>query len=74
VREPSWYNEDAFALLAAHDVTLCLHDVPGSATERWSLGPFVYVRFHGADGRYQGGYPAHALASWASFLADQGGA
>jgi uncharacterized protein YecE (DUF72 family) len=40
----------------------------GSATARFRVGPIVYVRFHGPSGRYQGGYPADKLASWAEWL------
>jgi uncharacterized protein YecE (DUF72 family) len=40
----------------------------GSATERLRIGPIVYVRFHGPSGRYQGGYPAGALRSWADWF------
>ena len=33
-RDPSWYADDVLALLRAHDVALCLHDMRGSATGR----------------------------------------
>ena len=33
-----------------------------SATVRERIGPFVYVRFHGATGAYGGGYPDERLA------------
>ena len=46
-REPSWYSDEVFALLQHHRVALCLHDMKGSATGTLTIGPFVYVRFHG---------------------------
>src|SRR5687767_14193472 len=56
-RDPSWYADEVLALLERYSVALCLHDMPGSATERQRVGPFVYVRFHGASGRSNGSYP-----------------
>ena len=37
--------------------------------ERPAIGPFVYVRFHGATGKYGGSYPDDRLRSWAEWLA-----
>jgi uncharacterized protein YecE (DUF72 family) len=67
-REPSWYADEALALLEAHGVALCLHDMRGSATARKRVGPFVYVRFHGASGTYSGGYSKARLRGWAEWL------
>ena len=67
-REPSWYDDTVLALLERYRVTLCVHDMPGSATGRLRIGPTVYVRFHGASGRYAGSYPDDHLADWASWL------
>ncbi|HEU4889989.1 MAG TPA: DUF72 domain-containing protein [Vicinamibacterales bacterium] len=69
-RDPSWYSQDVFALLERHGVSLCLHDMPGSATGRQRVGPCIYVRFHGASGRYNGSYPDDRLADWAAWLED----
>jgi uncharacterized protein YecE (DUF72 family) len=70
-RDPSWYQDRVFALLERHGVSLCLHDMRGSGSERVRIGPIVYVRFHGPTGRYHGGYPAEALRSWADWLMSQ---
>jgi uncharacterized protein YecE (DUF72 family) len=70
-RDPSWYVPEVYGLLERHRVSLCLHDMRGSATERIRIGPIVYVRFHGPSGRYQGGYSADALRSWAAWFRDQ---
>ena len=67
-REPSWYAGDVLALMEQRGVALCLHDMTGSAPERARVGPFVYVRFHGATGKYGGGYPAPRLRGWAAWL------
>jgi uncharacterized protein YecE (DUF72 family) len=70
-RDPSWYADDVAALLERYRVARCLHDMHGSATGQERVGPFVYVRFHGPSGTYEGGYPARRLERWAAWLADQ---
>jgi uncharacterized protein YecE (DUF72 family) len=70
-RDPSWYADEVMALLQRFNVALCLHDMPGSATGRERVGPFVYVRFHGATERYGGGYSDERLAGWAEWLQAQ---
>lgn len=67
-REPSWYDDEVMRLLRQHNVALCLHDMPGSATRRAITARFTYVRFHGATGRYNGTYPTEALQDWAEWL------
>jgi uncharacterized protein YecE (DUF72 family) len=66
-RDPSWYTEPVFALLARHGVALCLHDMEGSATGRLTVGPFAYVRFHGRP-KYAGSYSEQAIDDWARWL------
>jgi uncharacterized protein YecE (DUF72 family) len=70
-REPTWYAPEVAALLERHGAALCLHDMRGSATGRERVGPFVYVRFHGASGRYDGSYPRARLEEWAGWLGAQ---
>jgi uncharacterized protein YecE (DUF72 family) len=67
-RDPSWYADEVSALLDRFRVARCLHDMKGSATGRERIGPFVYVRFHGASGTYSGGYPEGRLARWAEWM------
>ena len=67
-REPSWYADEVSALLERYRVARCLHDMQGSATGMELVGPFVYVRFHGAGGTYTGAYPEDRLARWAEWL------
>lgn len=70
-REPTWYADDVSALLERYGVARCLHDMQGSATGQERVGPFVYVRFHGATGTYSGAYPEERLDRWAAWLHDQ---
>ena len=67
-RDPSWYAADVLELMSRRRVALCLHDMPGSAPPRERVGPFVYVRFHGATAKYAGGYSEDRLRRWADWL------
>jgi uncharacterized protein YecE (DUF72 family) len=67
-RDPSWYDREVCREMERRGVALCLHDMPGSATKRERVGPFVYVRFHGATSKYGGGYSDARLRSWAAWM------
>jgi len=67
-RDASWYCDEVFALLERHRVALCLHDMAGSSTGRLTVGPFIYVRFHGVE-KYGGRYSDRTLETWAGWLA-----
>ena len=67
-RDRSWYSDPVFALLERYKVTLCLHDMSGSASGKLVIGPFVYVRFHGVQ-KYSGRYDDKTLDGWADWLA-----
>jgi uncharacterized protein YecE (DUF72 family) len=67
-RERSWYSEEVYALLEARGVAMCLHDMKGSESPRRRIGPFAYVRFHGAGRTYGGRYGDEALSDWAGWL------
>src|SRR5690242_16205594 len=73
VRDASWLHDDVYAVLAANNAALCVHDLlprhPWILTADWT-----YVRFHGPNaqhekyvGRYGGrrlGRAAGQLAAW----------
>ncbi len=68
-RDPTWYTDAVFALLAEHDVALCVHDMPDAAAPRIAVGPIVYLRLHGGRG-HNGAYAPATLAAWARWLGD----
>ena len=72
-REPTWYDERVYDLLRRHDVALCVHDMEGSAAPLIAIGPFVYVRFHGATSKYGGRYDNRRLDRWADWMAERVG-
>jgi uncharacterized protein YecE (DUF72 family) len=70
-RNTSWYVPETFALLDRYRAAFCIHDMPGSASERIAVGPATYVRFHGGEGKYWGRYSDERLMSWAEWLVQQ---
>jgi len=70
-RDKSWYCEETFALLDRHGASFCVHDMPGSASERRAVGPIAYVRFHGCGGKYWGRYSDKALLGWTDWIVEQ---
>ena len=70
-RETSWYTPETYALLERHGASFCVHDMPGSASERIAVGPITYVRFHGGEGKYWGRYSDEGLLRWTHWLLEQ---
>ena len=64
-RDRRWYTGATLTLVQRAGVALCLHDMAGSMTSPRAVGPFVYVRFHGAGEKYGGRYSSQRLAAWA---------
>jgi uncharacterized protein YecE (DUF72 family) len=63
-REPSWLNEEAYALLRQHGAALCLYHIAGFESPAVVTTDFVYIRLHGPGGKYQGSYDDAALRRW----------
>lgn len=57
-RHPSWYIGEVYELADEYGSSIVLHDIPKSANKRVNKkADFVYLRFHGPEGDYRGGYP-----------------
>ena len=69
-RDARWYRRTTFDRMARAGVALCLHDMDGSAAPITPIGPFVYVRFHGAGARYGGRYSSQRLSAWADRMVE----
>jgi uncharacterized protein YecE (DUF72 family) len=70
-RDKSWLVPATFDLLDRYGASFCVHDMPGSATERQAVGRIAYVRFHGGEGKYVGRYSDAALLSWTDWIVAQ---
>jgi uncharacterized protein YecE (DUF72 family) len=67
-RNDTWYCDEVYKLLDEHNVGFCTHDMPGKVSPRIVTGKSVYVRFHGATGRYSGNYPTKTLQAWTRWV------
>jgi uncharacterized protein YecE (DUF72 family) len=72
-RHRSWYTPEINSILTCHHAGRVLHDMPSSAIAELPAGspmtPFIYLRFHGPEGNYKGGYTQKLLATWADRIA-----
>lgn len=64
-RDPSWFNEEVYAVLRAAGAAFCIYDLGGHLSPKIVTASFVYVRLHGPDGPYRGQYDDQTLAGWA---------
>lgn len=64
-RDPSWLTDEIYSLLSEHRVALCVHDRLEHPCR--TVGPFLYVRFHGGS-QSGGGYTDDELQRWADWV------
>lgn len=69
-RHDSWFSDATYAALSDHHVAFCVFDLIGLKCPVAVTAPFVYVRFHGAGGKYWGNYSSEFLADWAKRIHD----
>jgi len=69
-RNRSWYEEDIYELLNAHQAAMVFHDLPASSAPLIETAEFIYLRFHGPNGGYRGSYPDDFLSEYAGYIKD----
>lgn len=68
-RHRSWYEEDVFDLLRENNAGMVLQDMPASASPLITTSDaFVYLRFHGPEGRYKGSYGDGILYEYSIYI------
>jgi uncharacterized protein YecE (DUF72 family) len=67
-RDPSWFDPQVYELLGDYGAAFCIHDMADQPSPKVVTADFVYIRFHGPDGQYQGSYDQQALAGWAGAI------
>ncbi len=73
LRDPSWINDAALALLAEAKAAFCVYDLAGFRSPVAVTAPFAYIRLHGPGAAYQGRYGQAGLAFWAQIANDWAG-
>lgn len=70
-RHASWYHDKTYYLLDKYRMGMVIHDMPASATPMLETEvDFIYLRFHGPNGRYGGSYPDDYLQEYAGYIQD----
>ncbi|HIE53432.1 MAG TPA: DUF72 domain-containing protein [Armatimonadetes bacterium] len=64
-RHPSWFCEEVYDLLRAHNAALCIADTPSYPQAFVRTANFVYLRLHGAEKLYVSRYTEAQLEEWA---------
>ncbi|HVW98885.1 MAG TPA: DUF72 domain-containing protein, partial [Candidatus Babeliaceae bacterium] len=70
-RHASWYQDKTYYLLDRYQMGMVIHDMPASATPLMETEvDFIYLRFHGPGGRYNGSYSDDFLQEYAGYVQD----
>jgi uncharacterized protein YecE (DUF72 family) len=67
-RDNSWWNEDVFKLLKAHNVAFCTVSGLEMPSDVKVTADFGYFRFHGPEKPYASKYSEAELKSWAEAI------
>lgn len=65
-RHSSWYMPATYRLLDTYWASIVLHDMPASGLATPNENGFIYIRLHGLDGDYRGGYQDEQLRVYAN--------
>jgi len=68
-RDINWYIGPVYELLDRYEASVVMHDMPGSKPPVSDEATrVVYLRFHGPDGNYRGGYSQEFLEGYAALI------
>lgn len=70
LRDASWFDDDTAALLAEHELAVCLSDAPDFPLWDRVTTDLVYVRLHGHTRKYASSYSRRSLVRWAGRIHD----
>ncbi|HEY9534116.1 MAG TPA: DUF72 domain-containing protein [Mucilaginibacter sp.] len=70
-RNPGWYNDNVYRLLADSNTAMVLHDKHGSQSPlETTSDDFTYLRFHGPENGYRGSYTDDFLYEYAGYICE----
>jgi uncharacterized protein YecE (DUF72 family) len=70
-RHPSWWDEEVYSLLNAHNISFCIFEIASLLSPRIITGDFIYVRLHGYEEAYKGRYSDSVLLEWKEWIKQQ---
>ena len=67
LRNPTWMNEDVYAVLRRHNAAFCIYELAGHQSPLEVTADWTYIRLHGPTRfKYQGSYSDEQLSEWAA--------
>ncbi len=69
-RDERWWTDEVAGVLAERDCAFCLFDLAGRQSPPTVTTDLVYLRLHGPEAAYRGGYPDADLDHWAERIRD----
>lgn len=70
MRHPSWYQKEVINVLRRANAALCIQDISGETSPLKDTADFMYIRFHGPEGKYQGRYQKNVIEKWGKQIKD----
>lgn len=68
-RDSAWYREETIVLLKSYGMHLVIHDKDARGMRiQYADTKIVYMRFHGPDGDYRGGYSDSVLWEYSTYI------
>ena len=64
-RNPSWLDEEIYAILREHGIAFCIYEINFRRSPILATTDFVYIRLHGPGRAYHDPYTLSALGRWA---------
>lgn len=71
-RDLSWFTGEIEEVLRQRGAALVWSDYPGAESPHWDTASFLYIRRHGAAGKFVGRYGRSQLAALAETMAEVG--
>jgi uncharacterized protein YecE (DUF72 family) len=69
-RDEDWFKPEVKRVMEKYNIGFCIHDFPGMACPDWITANLVYIRMHGAGGKYHGKYLHNHLLALARKIKD----
>ena len=67
-RDPSWFRDEVYEMLRAHNAAFCIYHLGDVLSPKEVTADYVYIRLHGAQGKYHGSYSPQDLSGWAGAI------
>ena len=67
-RDPSWLCDETYEILREHNAAFCIYHLDDFLSPKEITADYVYIRLHGARGKYRGSYSSQDLSGWAGAI------